>query len=195
MSGVRGVVDGELVSPSGPALRIRVDPALRSIGATELEIKGLALAERHHFVDAPDGHVRRMLIVQFEGFLPSNDETYRYLLPDPVTIGGETYGSWVFGYSLSREIEEEPGAESADTARLLAARGLEIDDEQLMARYARIIEPEARRELLLFYHEPLRPLGHSLASICEEGEVRAAHASVAVELRARARRAFEITPA
>lgn len=195
MTGERQVIGGELVSSSGPALRIRVDPALRHIGASELEIRGLALAERHHFVDAPDGHVRRMFVVQFEGFLPSNDETYRYRLPDPVTMGGETYGSWVFGYSLAREIEEEPGAESADTARFLAAHGLSLDDEQLMARYARIIEPDARRELLLFYHEPLRPLGHTLSSLCEEGEVRAAHASVGVELRARARRAFEITPA
>jgi hypothetical protein len=195
VSGERRFVDAVLVSANGPALRIRVDPALRHIGATELEIKGLALAERHHFVDAPDGHVRRMLVVQFEGFLPSNNETYRYRLPEPITMGGETYGSWVFGYSLAVEIDEDPAAESGDTARFLAAHGLSLDDEQLMARYARIIEPDARRELLVFYHEPIRRLGHTLASLCEGGELCAAHASVAVELKARARRAFEIAPA
>ena len=179
MTAGRRFVDGELVSSSGPALRIRVDPALRHVGATELAIKGLALAERHHFVDAQDGHVRRMLVVQFEGFLPSNDETYRYRLPEPVTMGGERYGSWVFGYSVAAEIDEDPVAESADTARFLAGHGLSLDDEQLMARYARIIEPDARRELLVFYHEPIRRLGYTLASLCEDGEVRAAHASVA----------------
>jgi hypothetical protein len=180
-----------LVSTAMPAMRLEIDRSLAYLGATELEIKGLAHAERHHFVDARDGSVRRMLVVQFEGFLASNDEVYRYALPDPVTLGGETWGSWVFAYAVATS----DAPETADSVRLLAGHGLALEDEQLMARYARILGPDARNEVLIFYDEPLRRLGHRLDSItddADDGRIREEHISVAIELKARARRAFEV---
>jgi hypothetical protein len=188
MTAARRVVDNELVSTTDPAIRIRVDAGLRYLGATELEIDDLALAERHHFVDARDRHVRRMLVVQFEGFLASNDEVYRYRLPDPVTMGGEPYGRWTFCYSVA----ESAAPETADSVRLLESHGRTLDDAQIMARYARIVGDAARHELLIFYHEPLDRLGHSLASVSEDGAVREAYASLAIDLHARARRAFRV---
>ena len=44
----REIVGGALVSSIDPPMRLVVDPALPDVGATSLEIKGLALAERHH---------------------------------------------------------------------------------------------------------------------------------------------------
>ena len=190
----REIVDGALVSAADPPMRLAVDPSLRYLGATSLEIKGLALAERHHWVAARDGRVRRMLVAQFEGFLASNDETYRYRLPDPVTLGGETWGSWIFCYSVAQEVAEEPGAESSDTVRLLEPHGLELEDEQVMVRYARIVGDDARNEVLLFYNEPLQPLGHTLATACEQGGLRPGLESLGTDLRARARRAFNVSP-
>jgi hypothetical protein len=187
---VRPVVDNQLVSPEHPALRMRVDPGLPYLGATELEIKGLAWAERHHFVEHRDGHVRRMLVVQFEGFLPTTDEVYRYPLPDPVTLGGDTWGTWVFGYAVAHSTAPE----TADTGRFLADRRLALDDEQIMARFARILGKDARHEILIFYHEPLGRLGYSLGSIFDGDVIPPVYASVATELKARARRAFTLLP-
>ena len=85
---------------------------------------------------ASDGTVSRMLVVQFESFLPSNDERYQYRLPEPVTMAGETWGSWVFCYAVGGE---DPALETLDTFRHLREHGLELEDEQVMARYARII--------------------------------------------------------
>jgi hypothetical protein len=184
--------DGELVSDRLPALRIRVDPSLSYLGASPLEIKGLALAERHYFVDADGGRVRRMLVVQFEGFLPSNEEVYRYRLPDPVQLGGETYGSWVFGYSVPEAVAEDPVAEVADTVRVLSEHGLTLEDEQLVARFARIVGADARHEVLVFYQENVRDLGHSLVELCEDGVVRPRFAAEAEALRRRALTSFEI---
>jgi hypothetical protein len=64
-----------------------------------------------------------------------------------------------------------------------------------MARYARIVGDDARRELLAFHHEPVSRLGHSLASLTEDGALRPEYATVGTELHARARRAFRILPA
>jgi hypothetical protein len=188
--GRRTVVDGLLVSTDGPPLRAEIDPRLEYLGATELVIKGVALAERHHWVEARGGAVQRLLVMQFEGWLPSNEEHYDYPLPDPVEIGGETYGRWTFGYRVS----ESSSPETADTVRFLAERGLALADEQLMARYARIVGDDRRRELLVFHHEPVARLGHSLASLTDGGALRPEYASVGTELHARARRAFRILP-
>ena len=64
-----------------------------------------------------------------------------------------------------------------------------------MARYATILGEESRHELLFFFHEPVRRLGHALATLVDdEGALRAEHAAVGTELHARARRAFRFLP-
>jgi hypothetical protein len=183
--------NGELTSTELPALRLRIEPRLRYLGATELEIKGIARADRHHWAGAVDGEVRQLLVVQFEGFLPGNEERYVYRLPDPVELGGRTWGRWTAGYRAS--LSDAP--EVADTATLLAAHGLRIADELLMARYATIVEPEARHEVLLFLHEPAERLGFRLETLVdEEGALRPEHVAVGTELHARARRAVRVLP-
>ena len=173
-------------------MRMRVDPSFSYLGSSSLEIKSLALAERHYFVDAKAGRVRRMLVVQFEGFLDSNDEVYRYRLPDPVTLGGQTYGTWVFCYSLSDAVAGDPAAELVDTLRALSEHGLNLEDEQIMARFARIVGDDARHEVLAFYHENVPDLGYSLGELCEEGVVRPRYAGVADGLIQRALASFDI---
>jgi hypothetical protein len=184
--------DGDLLSDVSPTMRVRVDSSLAYLGASGLELQGLALAERHYFVDAEHGRVLRMLVVQFEGFLASNEEIYRYPLPDPVVLGGETYGTWVFCYSLAEAAAEDPAAEVADTLRILSGRGLSLEDEQIMARFARIVGPDARHEVLVFYHENVGDLGYSLAELCEDGSVRPEQAGVAAALKQRALASFAI---
>ena len=84
-------------------------------------------------------------------------------------MAGETWGSWVFCYAVGGE---DPAPETLDTVRHLREHGLELEDEQVMARYARIIGDDARHEVLIFYHEPLRALGHTLATASADGELR-----------------------
>jgi hypothetical protein len=187
--GLRRIDGDTLTSMANPPMQLRVDRPLAHLESTELTIKGLALAERHYFVDARDGAVRRMLVAQFEGFLPDNDETYRYRLPDPVQLGGDTWGSWVFCYSVA----DDGAPETQDTVEVVTRHGLDLADELVMARFARVVDPEVRHEVLLFYTEPLRPLGHSLASASVDGDLRPEAMALGVELKARARRAFRVT--
>jgi len=189
--GRRTWADGVLASTDAPPIRMAVDATLTYLGATELEIAGIALAERHHWVDARDGRLRRLLVAQFEHFLPTSDERYQYRLPDPVTLAGITFGRWTFGYRLA----DAKAPETADTVAFLATHDLILEGEQLMARYATILGEEARHELLFFFPEPVRRLGHALATLVDDaGALRAAHAAVGTELHARARRAFRLHP-
>jgi hypothetical protein len=150
---LRTVVEGVLVSSSAPPLRLRPAPWLRYVGADAFELKEVAAVERHHFVEDRQGSVTRMLVVQFEGFLPHVRNEYRYRYADPREIAGATYGVTTSVLDLREELNAEPDAEMAHTVRFLAVRGLRLPERQNMARFARIVGEDRRSELLIFHHE------------------------------------------
>ena len=158
--------DGRVLrSGIGLALPIRVRPEFRYLGAVDFVLKSVARVERHHFVDALPAP-RRLVIVQFEAFLPGVDDHYRYALRDPTTLGGESWGTSTGTLRVSEERDAQPEAEMARTARFLAEHGTMVDDAHAVARFARIVGEERRREILIFYHE----VGGSRDGILERAE-------------------------
>ena len=96
-------------------------------------------------------------------------------------------GTWIVCYALS----DVTAPESKDTADVME-RHAQLEDELVMARYACIVGSEARHEVLLFYTEPLRRLGHSLASASVNDGLRPEYWPWASTSRC-ARRAFRMT--
>src|ERR687894_628686 len=89
MSSSRVVEANRIVSQALPPVQISVDPGFTYAGGPRFELYGIAHAEQHLFVVADEQHtVRRLVWVQFEGFLPDNERTYRYPVTQTVTIGG-----------------------------------------------------------------------------------------------------------
>ena len=150
---MRGYADGVFSSDDVPPLRMRVAPELRYLGSFKFELKQIAEVERHVFVETEDALVRRMLVLQFEGFLAHTDNVYRFALTDPRELGGETYGRLAGPLSVREELVEWPDAEIAHTVTFLASNGLVLPDQHAVARFARIVGADRRRELLIFYHE------------------------------------------
>ena len=186
----RCVQNNVLVSEALPPVRLRVDPALAYLGVSDFIIKGLARAQRYHFVEAEAGRVRRMLVAQFEGFLPDNTRTYNYTLRGPRPLGPLTMGHMVVGFSVAAELAAVP--EVQQTARLLAEHGLAFEDEQIMSRFDAILGDDRRHELLLFYHENLRDLGHSLAAAFDDAGLRPDFAALGETITARSLEAFAL---
>jgi hypothetical protein len=184
----RYVQDNVLIAEALPRLRLRVDPSLAYLGTSDFIIKGIARAQRYHFVEAEAGRVRRMLVAQFERFLPDNTRTYNYALRSPRRLGPLTFGHMVVGFSVAAELAEVP--EVQQTARLLAEHGLVFEDEQIMSRFDAIIGEDRRHELLLFYHENLRDLGHTLAEAFDEHGLRPEFAELGEAVTARSLEAF-----
>lgn len=150
---MRGMQGDVFVSERLPALHIRVAPPMRYIGSFDFDLKGIARAERHVFVEDSEGTVTRMLVLHFEGFLPGVADAYRYALHDPRALGGVTYGSSAGVLSVRDERTEAPEGEMAHTAAFIAGHGLVLPDRHAVARYARIVGDDRRSELLVFYHE------------------------------------------
>jgi hypothetical protein len=139
-------------------------PALRYLGVDSFALKGIAHVERYFFAETSGGVVRRLLAFQFEDILPGVDEIYRWQLRSPRLIGGETYHS-AFVFSVPSQVLAEPNAEIARTVAFLGRQGLRLEDEQLVARFARVIGDDRRHEFIIFYNEPLAATGHALAEV------------------------------
>lgn len=134
------------------SLELRVPSEFEYVGSFVFDLAAGARVDRHVFADGAPAP-RRLIVVQFEAFLPGVDDHYRYALRDPVRIGRETYGRTSGVLSVREELAASPGAEIARTADHLASRGLAIGDRHAVARYARILGEDRRREILIFYHE------------------------------------------
>jgi hypothetical protein len=130
-----------LVSPD---LELVPEPWLAYRGAFELPIAGVAVATRHHFVDAD---ARRLLVVQFE----RTTTRYTFDLPDPIELGGALWGRWAFELHLA----EETGPEMTATIAFL---GVALPDGHAVARFARTTDAERQHEIIVFFHDCEGPL-------------------------------------
>ena len=187
----RFIAGNMLTSTALPAFTVRVDSSLRYAGRFPIRIEDIAGGERHIFIDTTGGRVERMLIFQFEGFLPGVHDQYRYPMRNPVTLGGRTYTHNTFVYSHAAAVREGPGREVDATLRYLRGMGLAVPDEQLMARFARILE-DPRHEVLIFYQEAAESQGLTMARIADENGFRPEYRWVSDSMTARARRAFTV---
>jgi hypothetical protein len=140
-------------SPAEPAVAFRVDPALAALPPMEFPIEGKTDAERRLFVDARDGVVRRMLVLQFETVRPGSD--FRFVFPPkpPRTFGPYVYRSGAYAYDDMLAAERAPGLEAARTRALLQQRGLRPPRYWHVARLARVADPGGMHEAIVFYME------------------------------------------
>ena len=186
----RSFENGVLVSNCLPVLRLQPDSGFRYLGAHPFRIRDVAGGERHVFVDAAGGRVRRLLLLQFEGYLDGVEGGYHYGVTNPVTLGWETYNQNVYLFSSRGDLAPEGIA----TRAFLERNGLDWQDEQMMSRFVRTVDPARRHELIIFYNENVADAGYRLADISDDGAVRAAFRPVAESLTARSLRGFTILP-
>lgn len=188
----RGFENGVFTSERLPRIRMKVDPAFAYIGNVTFELKNIALVDRHIFVDADVERIKRMIVLQFEGFLDNNDHTYLWEITNPISLGGDDYKHNTFFFDTSKAIAENPGAEMDHTVAFLEREGYQLESEQMVSRFARVVDAARRHELIIFYHENVRDTGHSLAEVSEDGGVLPQHAAIAEALTKRSLKRFSV---
>jgi hypothetical protein len=140
------------------------------------------------FADLDGRRVRRLLLLQFEGYLDGVHGAYHYRMTNPVSLGGDAYNQNVYLFSS----EDDPAPEGIATRAFLERQGLEWPDEQMMSRFVRTVGAARRQELIVFYNENVADAGYRLSDIADEGAIRPAFQPVADALTARSLRAFTI---
>ncbi len=166
----RTVVGNTLDSPSLPDVAVRVDTSFVFAGSFDIEILAnsdewpdslvgspIAAGERFVFVDVGgDGEVKRLFIVQFEGFLDNNDQTYNYSFANADTIGENVYRHNTWFYNSREQATRNPAGEGAKTRRFLADREYAVEDEFMMSRFVGLASEDRRNEIIIYYIEMLR---------------------------------------
>lgn len=142
-----------VVSPAAPDVAFRVDAGLVALPALGFPIEDKTDAERRLFVDAENGVVRRMLVLQFETVQPQSD--FRFVFPPvpPRRFGPHVYRSGAYAYDDAAAAQRAPALEAARTRAALSRQGLQSPRFWHVARLARVADPEGRHEVIVFYME------------------------------------------
>lgn len=194
-SSSRTVKDNLIVSTGFPVMHIQVDPALQYVSGPDFILYNVARAEQHLFIDADlEGQVRRLVWVQFEGYLPDNTHTYDYSASQKIEISG-----WPFyldsGWNDRRDhAEERPDSDGAAVRHHLTQLGYTYPELELVERYV-TLSNDRRSELMIIYAEDGGWRGLTAEALSEGGETGEPWITVLKELHQRGIESFRILPA
>lgn len=190
----RFVDNGVIISIQRPAIAIAVDDAFTYVGRHPVHIRDVAAGERFMFVDADHNRVERLLIVQFEGFLPGVDKQYRYDLSKSPVVAGYPFRSNGFAFNMANAIATNPGDEAAGTHAFLLEQGYTAPADWMMWR-SLTVDGEARRdEMIIFYVEGADSKGLTLDDLYQDNAETAAWRNIQQALEIRANQSFQLAP-
>lgn len=153
---VRGNV---IVSDHQPPIRIEISRDFQYAGRVPFRIRDVAAGDRYVFVNAVGKRVKRMFVLQFEGYLPNIAHTYNYDFTNARNMGGYKWRHNIGWYSDKALRAEGQGNEAAAMHDWLAAEGWIVDDELFMSRFLTLGDETRKNELILFYYENVRDHG------------------------------------
>lgn len=184
---------GRIVSLKNPTIVIDVSQGLRSFGVINFTLKKIAQVERYIFVDCDkSGRAQRLFIAQFESVLPGIKGEYSFPMVNVTRIGNHDYQTQVGFFNFAQTIAANPGAEAEQTKIYLNHNGVHVDDDFLVARYARVASEDKRHELILFYLESLRDLNLKRSELEQGGSRSSEREKMFAEFAARAQQSLKV---
>ena len=187
-------VKGQVIkSKSTPAVEIEFGKEFKYAGGHKFVLYEVANAEQHFFVDADkDGRVKRLYWVQFEGYLPTNSNSYTYKGTKTENIGGLDF----IADSWARNLKTTPGRPDGDGAKgraFLESKGFKLaSDDMISQRLLHYIIPNRRDELMVIYMEDMSPLGLTAVDVNKGGKAEAKWSEISEGLLARAQKGMKI---
>lgn len=144
-----------LTSTSLPSIRLKFDDDFKYAGTQKFILYEKAQVEQFFFVDADSQRqIKRMYMVQFEGYLPGVDASYNYPVTETVTLGGETYiVNAETVPNVSTVLKQNPESDSARAASFLESKGYRMSESIRFERFVRLVDEAKRNELILVYIE------------------------------------------
>ncbi len=188
-------VQGQVITSSElPAVRLQFDKGFKYAGGHDFILYNVARAEQHFFVDADkQGRIKRLYWVQFEGYLPSNTNTYGYKVTKSVNIGGFDF----IADAYARNIKANPGRPDSDGSRaraFLESKGYRwTSDDVLSQRLVHLVDESKRNELMIIYLEDLSAMGLTAADLAAGGSAAARWDEISKQLLERAVKGMKLS--
>lgn len=150
-----------LTSASLPPVRIRFGKAFKYVGLQQFILYDRAQVEQHFFVDADkEQRIKRMYMVQFEGYLPNISGSYNYSVTKTVSLAGQSYivDAEVIP-NVPAAIKQDAQSDVARAASFLEGKGYRIGEGIVFQRFVRLVDEAKRSEFILLYVEDLSGAG------------------------------------
>ena len=150
----RAVKGRILISKDAPELRLKFGKKFKFAGSQRFVLYDRANAEQYFFVEAANNKIKRLYMLQFEGFLPKIDGTYDYNEPQTVEIGGSRYFSNTENIAnVEAALSAVPGSDIAKAAKFLQDKGFTLMKSLKYQRFVRVLDEDKRREFIILYIE------------------------------------------
>lgn len=152
---LRTVKGQVLTSTSLPSIRLKFDKHFKYAGTQKFVLYGRSQAEQFFFIDTDrNGQIKRMYLVQFEGYLPNIDATYDYAVTETVALGGQTYIANSDSVpNVSALLKQEPESDAARAVAFLTNKGFHLPESLKYRRFVRLVDDAKRNEFILLYIE------------------------------------------
>ena len=187
----RFIENNVLTSTTLPRTKIKVADDLHYLGRVKLVLYGVADVDLFIFVSAPNGkQVDRIFLVQFEGYLDTNEHTYTYPAARTVTLNGQDYIHDIFAYPSAAAFRR-PDSDSAQTMNYILEHGYTLPGDFISARFVRLIENN-RKELLFSFVDDLANFGHTSGEVAQDFRLLPAYSALEDQVLEHAFRAFEV---
>lgn len=190
----RSVKGQVLTSSRLPPLRIKFDKAFKHAGSQSFTLYDRALAEQHYFVAADkEQRIKRLFIVQFEGYLPGIDATYNYPATKTIELAGQSYivNAQVVP-SVAAVLRQNPESDAARAVAFLEGKGYRAGEGVLFQRFVRVVDEARRNEFILLYIEDLSATGMTATDLAEGMRDASRQERILEDLSSRALKAFTI---
>jgi hypothetical protein len=191
-SSAREVSENVLISHSLPVIKIKVDPAIKFVGSFPFKIKDIAAGERYVFAESKGTKIKRVVIAQFESFLPESSEIYRYSFANAMNISGHQFNHNTFVFSNAEAKNENPEGEATLTVSFLQGKGYEVPEAWIVSRFLTLGDESRKHELILFYQEDLQSTGRKIEEFYSNDEPTSVLTAIAPDLKKRALSAMQI---
>lgn len=134
---------------------MRFDKNLKYVGSQKFVLYERAQAEQHFFVDADaGGRVRRMYMLQFEGYLPGIDASYSYEAKETVKLGGVEYIVNAESVpNVAAALAQQPESDAARAVEFLKGKGYSVGESVRFQRFVRLLDDAKRNEFIMLYVE------------------------------------------
>jgi hypothetical protein len=189
----RRVKGRTLVSNILPPIRIKFDKDFKYVGSQSFILYNSAQVEQFFFVAASGNRIKRVFMVQFEGYLPNNTHTYKYEISNTVKLGGLDFMYDTSVVNVPAFRKQYPDSDAGRAAAFLEGKGYHLEGEDIMyQRFVRLVDDARRNELLIIYYENLNGTGLTAADLSEKGRAAGQRESMFKELMNRALKSFTV---
>jgi hypothetical protein len=188
----RTVEGNRIISSQLPAATLEAGPGLQYAGTQTFDLYNVASAEQHFFVELDGSRVKRLVWIQYEGYYPSNTNTYNYR-DSTVSHSGQTWHRRIAAARIP-ETESRPDSDGAKARAFIRSKGWSIGPDVLTERLVWLLDSPARNELMIIYIEDLSDQRLTAADLNQGGAQRERWPAVAAAFHERALASFRIIP-